>query len=195
MDLSLNPDSQNDEKEEKTEYKAEKDPKIQRYRKFLRLAGITGWMTKNSELDAMKSKAARYNYMKQLFIDAGFKKSLSIENCKKFKEKRDREKEIAELDLSNIIETGSSRSGRSSRSSARHDANQKRLMNPVVKLKRMAEFKESDDSDEVDENDANEVDPLANLKDLIDSDDSSSEEKKKQKKNKRCEINSSSEEE
>ena len=90
--------NEEDGKEDTTKvYKAENDPKILRYRKYLRLAGLN-FMVKNSDLNAMKSKKARYDFLSKIFTDAGYTKSLSIENCKKFKLKLEQEKEIAELD-------------------------------------------------------------------------------------------------
>lgn len=69
------------------------------------LAGLR--VVKNSELEAFKTKKAKYDFLKKIFTDAGFKgESLSIKSCKKFREKRLREKEIAELDINNIIDSG-----------------------------------------------------------------------------------------
>lgn len=93
-----------DEKDGKTEYKAEKDLVIQRLRRLLRLAGLNkASMVSNETLNAMKSKKARYDFLKKCFTDAGFDKQITKENCKKFKEVMDRKKEIAELDLSMIL--------------------------------------------------------------------------------------------
>ncbi len=171
LDISLNitdNDQEKDDENSKEEYKADKDPKIIRYRKYLRLAGLwMGSMVKNSDLEAMKSRKARYDYMKQIFIDAGFTKSLSIENCKKFKFQLEQKKEIAELDISNIIDMGSRRS--------------RRRTGAV----RSGSLKESDEDEVKEEEDCKVADPLANMKDLIGS-DSSDEEKKPRRKAKKA---------
>ena len=175
LESSLNLNDHDDEKDEENtnEYRADKDPKIIRFRKYLRLAGLwTGSMVKNSELEAIKSRKTRYDYMKKIFIDAGFTKPLSIENCKKFKAKLEQKKEIAELDMSNIIDTGSRRS--------RRGASSRGL------LVKSESLKESD-TEEVEEKDGETTnsDPLANMKDLIGS-DSSDEEKKPRRKAKKA---------
>jgi hypothetical protein len=66
-------------------------------------------------LEAIKTKKGKYDYLKNIFIEAGFPKDvgLSIASCKRFKESRDRAKEIAELDLGNIISDRKKRSTRS----------------------------------------------------------------------------------
>lgn len=67
---------------------------------------LAGLAVKRNEFNLLKSKKARYEYIKKIFVDAGFKDNLSIKNCKKFKEKRDKAKEVAELDVNNIIDAG-----------------------------------------------------------------------------------------
>lgn len=76
-----------------------------RLRKYLHLAGLS---VKRNEFNLLKTKKARYEYIKKVFFDAGFSKdkTLSIKSCKKFKEKRDKAKEVAELDVNNIIDVG-----------------------------------------------------------------------------------------
>jgi hypothetical protein len=45
------------------------DPRITRYRKLMKIAGLR--IVTNKELDAMKSQKSKYDFMKQIFIDAG----------------------------------------------------------------------------------------------------------------------------
>jgi hypothetical protein len=70
----------------------------------MRFAGLR--LVKNSELDTCKSRTAKINYLKKIFIDAGFKEKITVASCKRFKLKRERAKEIAELDVNNIIDSG-----------------------------------------------------------------------------------------
>lgn len=163
----------------KSEYKVEKDPRILRYRKLLRVAGLFKYFSliSNTKLNEMKSNNARYNYLKQIFIDNGITK-LSIETCKRFKEKQDRQKEIDELDMNNIIDNG--RSSRPTRSQARQVIvkNKNNDVNPYVKLNK-ANLKESDDEEISEDDEA--IDPLKNLRDLIGSDESEEERKPKRR--------------
>lgn len=168
----------------------------------MRLAGLR--IVKNSELDALKSKKAKYDFLKQCFIDAGFKpdQALSIKSCKKFKEKREKEKEIAELDVKNIIETGPRRTRNTAMTSLQAAAkrpivspeNAKKI--PHVRLNRVVEFDNSDtsvakdeaangDDESEDEDEDEEEDKVAasmkRMKDLISSGDESTENDKKKK--------------
>ena len=186
-------EQEEDPKEEaKEEYKAEKDPKILRFRRLLRQAGLFS-MIKNSDLNAMKSKKARYDSLKKIFLDAGFKDTLSVAACKRFKLKREREKEIAELDVSNIIASNAGQ--RSTRTSLRerktvvHD--QLSGVNPIVKINKvnkvnMSKLQESDssadeDTEKTQQAKTADANYLARIKDLIESDESSSDEKKPKK--------------
>lgn len=177
-----------EEEEEETETQTdskslENDPKIQRFRKYLRLAGLR--IVKNSELEALKSKKARYEFLKKIFADAGFKdKSLSIKSCQKFKLKREREREIAELDVGNIIQSTPGRTTRNAlRSSTAKVLEENKSKNPHVRLKKINIERDSDEDEEMDESDSNEKSnqPFSNIKDLIESDQDESDSDKKKK--------------
>jgi len=176
LSLTQDEEDENEPNSEKKKLTAENDPKIAKFRKYLRLAGLR--IVKNSELDALKSKKARYDYLKKIFVDAGFKgKSLSIKTCKSFREKREREREIAELDVGNIIE---STSGRATRNTTRST----RASKPQTKKKTLKFTKDSDSEDSSscdDEDKSPNKKPksnydFSNMKDLIESDDESENE-------------------
>jgi hypothetical protein len=172
---------------------AENDPKILRLRKYLRLAGLFSFV-KNADLNAMKTKTARYNYLKKIFIDAGFDGSLSIAACKKFKLKREQQKEIAELDVSNIInnDLSSSNNKRTTRNSLlqkKQKVNETNAnINPFVKMNKinLEKLKESSESEDNGENQIESNNNFSRIQDLIESDESSSDEKKKKKSHKKA---------
>ncbi len=181
--MSLKSDADEDE-DSKQPVPIEQDPKIQRFRKYMRAAGLR--IVKNSELEAFKSKKARYDFMKKIFADAGYKgTSLSIKACQKFKLAREHAKEIAELDLGNIIEsTGGRRLSRSAIASAR----------PVSRVVR-ADRDTDDDSGSGDESDedsegeaktkSRNTDVFSRMRDLISSDEDDGDDKKTGKKSKK----------
>lgn len=143
----------------------------------------------SSELDALKSKKARHDFLKQILIDAGLKSDgkMTIAACKRLKAKRDKAKEIAELDVGNIIESTNSRATRSTRLSSASckkpdvvDRASNRKLNRS-KLRESGEDDSDDDDDDDDENGVGAVD-FSRIKDLIESDESDSTNKKEKKK-------------
>lgn len=170
---------------EKVSKSSENDPKIKRLRHYLRLAGLR--IVKNSELDQLKSKKAKYEFLKKIFVDAGYKgTSLSIKNCQKFKLKKERQKEIAELDVTNIIESNATQiSGRTrlTRNSIRNStkvSEENRAKIPHVRLKKLNIELDSDKDEDEQENTENRA--FSGIRDLIESDDSGSDEGKSKMK-------------
>jgi hypothetical protein len=176
--MSLKSDDDNeDEDSGKQPVPIDQDPKIQRFRKYMKAAGIR--IVKNSELEAFKSKKARYDFVKKIFSDAGYKgTTLSMKACQKFKLARERAKEIAELDLGNIIESTSG--GRTSRSTRQTRAAAK----PVSRVVRADSDSDSDENDEdsAETKQKSNSDVFSRMRDLISSDDESDSDAKKSKK-------------
>lgn len=80
--------------------------RIENLKKLLRTSGIR-LMIKKTELEELPSDKARIKYLKSLFDTAGFTGSLSLKDCRKFREKRDSEKELMEIQASAIDVKGS----------------------------------------------------------------------------------------
>lgn len=104
--------------------------------------------------------------MKQFLIDAGVSK-MTMEACKRFKKKRDRQKEIDELDVNNIISS---------------DAGKRARRRTIDKSK----LQDSSDSEKAtDEDETTPKVDFSKIKekynDLIASDDSETESKSKKK--------------
>ena len=130
----------------------------------------------------MKSKKARYDYLKKIFTDSGYKgQSLSIASLKRFKSKRDREKEVAELDVSNILDTKSSRTTRSASNYKIKVSADNASKNPYVRLKRVDLDPTSDNGSSDEQEDLIEK-SMSRIKDLIESDNSDTEDRPKKKK-------------
>ncbi|RNA04496.1 hypothetical protein BpHYR1_006114 [Brachionus plicatilis] len=189
LDESISMKSENDEDEPEDDkskaYSIQTDPKIIRLRKLLRVANLR--IVKNTELEELKSKKARYDFLKKIFIDAGYKnQSLSIASLKRFKAKRDREKEIAELDVSNIIDSGSSRATRSTLSHKIKISSENATKNPHVRLKRV-NVKQDSDMESSDEQENPLEKSMSRMRDIIESDNSENE--KEDKSNKRKIMN------
>ena len=123
----------------------------------------------------MKTKKARHDYLKQILFDAGLKSGEKITEaaCKRLKAKRDRQKEIAELDVSNIIDSGAGR----------------RTTRKTVNRSKLRESSSSNESDSNDESQQQATD-FSRIKDLIASDESDSEKKPKKKKETKNAIDS-----
>jgi hypothetical protein len=174
-------DESSNKNEDKHLQSIEQDTKITRLRKYLRAAGLR--IVKNSELFELKSKKARYDYIKNIFKEAGYtSNSLSIKSCQKFKLKRENEKEIAELDVGNIIETAADSSSRPTRNSTRgcrvNSENAKK--NPHVKLNKVDRSRIKQDESDSDENSdqsgkesspKNNIDALSRIRHLVSSDE------------------------
>ena len=75
--------------------------RIENLKKLLRTSGIR-LMIKKTELEELPSDKARIKYLKSLFDTAGFTGSLSLKDCRKFREKRDGEKELIEIQASAV---------------------------------------------------------------------------------------------
>ena len=91
--------------------------RIDHLKKLLRLSGIRAVM-KKSELEPFSSNKAKINYLQSLFQSAGFTGlifvfrisfrlrnvlgSLTIKECEKFRQKRDTEKELLEIQASAV---------------------------------------------------------------------------------------------
>jgi len=90
--------------------------KLLRLKKYLTVAGIK--IQNYSKLfEDCKSKKSKETKLLELLESKGLKGKPTLEKCKKLRKKIEREKEVAELDLGNIIDSndggGSSRSARS----------------------------------------------------------------------------------
>lgn len=83
----------------------EDDKKIQILKKYIRTAGIHV-KCYNDLWAGCKSNAARIRCLKNLLANHGVSGRPTLEKCKKIKEKRERLKDIAELNTSNIISEG-----------------------------------------------------------------------------------------
>ncbi len=115
---------------------------------------------------------------------------MTLAACKRLKAKRDKAKEIAELDVGNIIESSRIRSTRSTRLSS---ASCIQSPAPARKINRykLNEDDEEETSENDEEKDTNT--DFSKIKDLIDSDESDSSEKKakiKSKSNKNAVLDS-----
>jgi SOS-response transcriptional repressor LexA len=157
----------------------------------MKAAGLR--IVRNSELEAFKSKKAKYDFMKKIFADAGYTEStLSIKACQRFKLKRENAKEIAELDVGNIIQSPEG-AARSSRTRVTRQATAVTRSTAVVSSKpkksgRVIRADDDDDEEEDDEDDGSDEeepskkDLFSNMRDLISSDEESEQDGKKPKK-------------
>ena len=108
---------------------------------------------------------------------------MTLAACKRLKAKREKAKEIAELDVGNIIESSKLRSTRSTRLTTASC-----LQSPVPLARRLnkSKLKEVDEDDESSDEDDDETEAEATdfsrIKDLIESDESDSSNKKEKKK-------------
>ena len=98
------------EPSKRTSTKKEKaDPtqvRIDHLKKLLRTSGIRSTI-KKTELEELPSDKARIKYLKSLFDTAGYTGSLSLKDCRRFREKRDSEKELMEIRASAVDVKGS----------------------------------------------------------------------------------------
>lgn len=113
--------------------------------------------------------------MKQILFDAGLKsdQKMTIAACKRLKEKRDKAKEIAELDLTNIIDSGPNK--RSTRRNAPQPTEKKSSSKKSYKTKLQESSGEESDAE------SSEAEPdagFSRIKDLIESDESDTEKTK-----------------
>ncbi|XP_076394553.1 uncharacterized protein LOC100883097 [Megachile rotundata] len=102
---SLGDDVSKDDKGKKRSNKPEDDRRIQVLKKYIRTAGIHV-KCYNDLWAGCKSNAARVRCLKQLLAEHGVNGRPTLEKCKKVKEKKERLKDIAELNTSNIISEG-----------------------------------------------------------------------------------------
>ncbi|CAF3550901.1 unnamed protein product [Adineta steineri] len=92
--------------------------RIEHLKKLLRISGIR-LIIKKTELEELKSHKAKINYLKSLFDTAGYTGSLTIKDCQKFREKRDTEKELLEIQSTSVDVTGHVKGGRTLRGQGR----------------------------------------------------------------------------
>ncbi|CAF0752516.1 unnamed protein product [Didymodactylos carnosus] len=83
-------------KKEKKKNVDESNNQIDHLKKLLRASGIR-LIVKNAELEQYVSKEEKTEYLKSLFEKAGYTGGLTIKECQRYKEQRDREKELADI--------------------------------------------------------------------------------------------------
>ncbi|XP_018363421.1 PREDICTED: HIRA-interacting protein 3-like isoform X1 [Trachymyrmex cornetzi] len=81
------------------------DKQIQRLKKYLKVAGVKVQSYNRIWADC-RNNTAKVNRLKELLKKNGVSGKLSLEKCKRVREKNEKMKEVSELDMSNIISEG-----------------------------------------------------------------------------------------
>ncbi|XP_020293254.1 HIRA-interacting protein 3-like [Pseudomyrmex gracilis] len=102
---SVNEDTSAKRKRKRNSIKPEDNSKIQKLKKYLKVAGIRVKSYDDLWADC-NTNVAKINRLKKLLEDNGVTGRPTLEKCKLVRQKRERIKEVSELDTSNIISEG-----------------------------------------------------------------------------------------
>ncbi|KAG8178393.1 hypothetical protein JTE90_005285 [Oedothorax gibbosus] len=120
--------------------------KIENLKKYVRAAGIRV-KSYDQLFEKCKSMKAKCEKLTELLENHGMKGRPTLEKCKKLKKKLETKKEIAELDLSNILKTEGRRSKRSACVDTTNYKEVEKAPTPVKKFSRLQGIIDSEGSD------------------------------------------------
>ncbi|GBN61808.1 hypothetical protein AVEN_15026-1, partial [Araneus ventricosus] len=120
--------------------------KIEHLKKYLRVAGIR-ISNYNKLFENCKTVKAKCEKMMSLLEKEGLKGRPTLEKCKKLRVKIETKREIAELDVSNILKEGGGRPKRSVCSDTTNCKQDEEKSTPIKKFSRLQDIFDSEESD------------------------------------------------
>ncbi|CAL1278194.1 unnamed protein product [Larinioides sclopetarius] len=120
--------------------------KIEHLKKYLRVAGIR-ISNYNKLFENCKTMKAKCEKMMSLLEKEGLKGRPTLEKCKKLRKKIETKREIAELDVSNILKEGGGRPKRSVCSDTTNCKQSEEKSTPIKKFSRLQDIVDSEESE------------------------------------------------